>query len=247
MIQLQQEVLNAIEAEQRATPSFLLFVVRQSEREGKVWKVLISPEDSFGKGLDESMEGSAAWWPGPPKGGADVLSVDPENDQINLRYATDEPPVPDQKIWIFPPSYLEALHACWSANTWAEQCQAWLGQAVSNSFDETEVVSSKLFSWLRPQQGKAFQLVGWKVGFLWGPPGTGKTRTLGALLASYLLQFPTKKVLLLSTTNAAVDLALTATDRALEELSKHPAASTASELGTTSSPPTIRAVSTSFR
>ena len=36
---------------------------------------------------------------------------------------------------------------------------------------------------------------------LWGPPGTGKTTTLGVLVAEYLDRHPGAKVLLLSTTN----------------------------------------------
>ena len=48
---------------------------------------------------------------------------------------------------------------------------------------------------------------------VWGPPGTGKTRTLGALLAELLHQG--KRILVTSTTNAAVD-------QALGQLSEHP-------------------------
>jgi hypothetical protein len=49
--------------------------------------------------------------------------------------------------------------------------------------------------------------------FIWGPPGTGKTRTLAALLAELLHQ--DRRILVTSTTNAAVD-------QALEQLAKHP-------------------------
>ena len=49
--------------------------------------------------------------------------------------------------------------------------------------------------------------------FIWGPPGTGKTRTLGALLAELLHQ--DKRILVCSTTNAAVD-------QALDQLAEHP-------------------------
>jgi hypothetical protein len=44
--------------------------------------------------------------------------------------------------------------------------------------------------------------------FLWGPPGTGKTTTLGAAVARWLRQ--NKRVLVVSTSNAAVDVALRA-------------------------------------
>ncbi|HXG11463.1 MAG TPA: AAA domain-containing protein [Gemmataceae bacterium] len=43
---------------------------------------------------------------------------------------------------------------------------------------------------------------------LWGPPGTGKTTTLGAAVARWLRQ--KKRVLVISTSNAAVDVALRA-------------------------------------
>ena len=48
---------------------------------------------------------------------------------------------------------------------------------------------------------------------IWGPPGTGKTRTLAALLTELLHQ--DRRILVTSTTNAAVD-------QALEQLAKHP-------------------------
>ena len=53
--------------------------------------------------------------------------------------------------------------------------------------------------------------------FLYGPPGTGKTTTLGVLLAEYLHLNPRARVLLLSTTNHAVDQATVAVDKALEQ------------------------------
>ena len=53
--------------------------------------------------------------------------------------------------------------------------------------------------------------------FLYGPPGTGKTTTLGVLLAEYLHPNPRARVLLLSTTNHAVDQATVAVDKALEQ------------------------------
>ena len=78
---------------------------------------------------------------------------------------------------------------------------------------------------MRNCQVQAFRLVGWKAGFLWGPPGTGKTTTLGCVLAEYLLEFPNNRILLFSTTNSAVDLALIAVDKALEKIGSREAAS----------------------
>lgn len=52
--------------------------------------------------------------------------------------------------------------------------------------------------------------------FIWGPPGTGKTDTLGYIIANYLKQG--KKVLFASNTNRAVDVGLLSTLHALEEI-----------------------------
>ena len=55
-----------------------------------------------------------------------------------------------------------------------------------------------------------------KVTFIWGPPGTGKTSTLGFIIANYLLH--DKKVLFASNTNRAVDVGLLGVVEALQGL-----------------------------
>lgn len=52
--------------------------------------------------------------------------------------------------------------------------------------------------------------------FIWGPPGTGKTATLGYVIANYLRQ--RKKVLFASNTNRAVDVGLLSTLEAMEQI-----------------------------
>ena len=213
------EIRRGIELELAESAKFLDYHVRAVSREGTVWTIEVDLNLSTRGGLDESLEGSAAWWAGPPKGTADVLSVLPESEQINLRFATAPPPQPGQLIRLYPPRYLEALRDVWSDPLWAERCIRWLTRRLERiEFDRESVVSTRPYPWLRALQAKAFELPAWEVGYLWGPPGTGKTTTLGALLAQYLVQFPSARVLLLSTTNTAVDQALVAVDRALEQL-----------------------------
>ena len=54
------------------------------------------------------------------------------------------------------------------------------------------------------------------VSFVWGPPGTGKTSTLGFIIANYLMHG--KKVLFASNTNRAVDVGLLSVIEAMNEI-----------------------------
>lgn len=216
----QSDILSGISAELDETDKPVDYQVLSSTKEGEIWRIQVDLMREGAKGLDESLEGSAAWWPGPPKGFADVLSVLPEDEQINLRFAKSQPPA-SGLIKIYPPRYLEALQNCWEKKHLAEKCLKWLENIDrENNFDASRVPTTNDFPWLRESQASAFQLLGWKTSFLWGPPGTGKTTTIGAMLAQYLIQFPRSKILLLSTTNSAVDQALVSVDIALAKISK---------------------------
>ena len=56
------------------------------------------------------------------------------------------------------------------------------------------------------------------VSFIWGPPGTGKTTTLGFVIANLMLDG--KKVLFVSNTNRAVDVGMLAVVEALHKIGK---------------------------
>lgn len=215
------DIEKAIVAELEISEESYKFRVEKIERMGQLWSVQINPFQSDTRGLDESFEESKAWWPGKPNGAADVLSIIPEENKIILRYATRIPPGPGETVWIYPPVYLEGLKALWDNRTWAPKCIDWLNAlSENNHFEDARVPLTGPFTKLRVSQVNAFQLLGWRVGFLWGPPGTGKSYTLGRMLAQYLLTFPESRVLLLSTTNNAVDIALVYVDDALREASK---------------------------
>lgn len=212
------DILNGITEEIRSTPDYVDFRVTTYAREGALWRVFISADDRGRNELDESLEGARVWWKGTPPGTAEVLSVIPDTSQINLRYATKTPPESGELIRVYMPQYLEKLADVWSDLDWAARCVDWLTElesrnpkSTSNALDHTE------FPWLRAAQRMAFKLPAWRVSFLHGPPGTGKTRTLGALIAKYLTTFTNERVLLLSTTNVAVDEAITSVDNALRD------------------------------
>jgi DNA replication ATP-dependent helicase Dna2 len=223
----QREIIDALEEELRLGGKPLKLTVSEVKPDGPALFKIFIDSTASSHGLDESLEGAAASWPGPPKGAADVLSVSAEHDQINLRYLSGPPPRKGGQIMLHPPRYLEALRDIWKSPLFAEASLGWLERVTALNYSPLlDVRSVTGFPRLRHRQRQAFGLLDREFGFLWGPPGTGKTYTVGAMLASYLRHRPQARILLLSTTNWAVDIALLSVDRRLEELERtDPAAS----------------------
>ncbi len=219
----------ALNAELSATPEYYDFKVLHSERDGVLWRVTLEPGYVFAEGqrpgvasaqalLDDSLDGASAWWGAPSKGGASVLAVLAEDDQLVLQNASGPPPPAGHLLRLYPTRFLNAVADAWWDTPWAEQALACLPD-LSNPqpLHGGTALTGEPFRWLRPAQRAALALAGHSSGFLWGPPGTGKTTTLGVLLAEYLDRHPHARVLLLSTTNQAVDQATLAVDKALHK------------------------------
>jgi hypothetical protein len=143
----------------------------------------------------------------------------PEEEQLNLRYVTAPLPGEGHRIRIYPPLYLQTLLEVWERPGSAERLLNWWSTIhTGNRQNPAAALDPRDFPWLRARQRQAFDLPSWRTSFLWGPPGTGKTTTVGVLLATFLASHPSKRVLLLSTTNNAVDHALVAVDDALQRM-----------------------------
>nr|WP_221439538.1 AAA domain-containing protein [Roseateles oligotrophus] len=239
------ELRAALDAELAATPEYYDFKVLRSERDGSLWRVTLVPGYVFAEGqrpgqhsaqalLDDSLDGASAWWGAPLKGGASVLAVVPEDEQLVLQNASSPPPGADCLIRLYPTRYLNALADAWWDTPWAERALACLPDlARPQALDTTAPpLSGAPFRWLRSAQRQALSLVEHSSAFLWGPPGTGKTTTLGVLLAEYLDSRPQARVLLLSTTNQAVDLATLAVDKALQKGRREHCRAAVQRLGT---------------
>ncbi|MBK8754665.1 MAG: DUF1566 domain-containing protein [Candidatus Competibacteraceae bacterium] len=219
-----RDIQEAIRAELEETPRYYDFRVQSAQKDGELWRIVIDPSAVFSEGsrvnvvLDDFFEGAAAWWAGPPKGTGDVLAVIAEDEQLILRYATAPPPKVSGLLRLYPPRYLDALLALWNHPQRAKVAyETHVKIRQPRVQPEITPLATQAFPWLRERQAAAFALHTFTDSFLWGPPGTGKTTTLGALLAQYLTEQPQANVLLLSTTNHAVDQALIAVDQALEK------------------------------
>ena len=250
-----QEIPAALEAEMAATPAFYDFRVQHREADGALWRVRLEPGTVFAEGqrpglassqalLDDSLDGASAWWGADPSpgsgssggsssGGASVLAVHPESDELVLHQASSAPPGPGRLIRLYPPRFLPSLLEAWSDPRWAAEALA-LATRLNGPPEHRPGprLTGAPFRWLRAAQRSALGLTDWRCGFLWGPPGTGKTTALGVLLAEFLDTRPQARVLLLSTTNHAVDLATLAVDKALQKGRREALRPTVQRLGT---------------
>jgi len=108
----QEEIIAAIQEERQLAYHPFLFRVDQVQTVGDIHKVVIDPVDDRSS-LDDSLEGGTAWWGTPQKGHANILSVVPEDNLLNLRFVTALPPPPCEKIWVHKPDFLGELLAYW--------------------------------------------------------------------------------------------------------------------------------------
>lgn len=213
------EILSAIEHELERQSQPLRFEVTHVWRESsELWSLFVRSSEDGPGGIDESLEGAAAWWPGQPPGSADVLAVIPSSSQIVLRFVQGTAPSVADKLRIYPPPFLAALLNSWRDVAWSNECLGWHDRTRELQWTTRPAAAVPGGCGLRPGQERAFRLPRFERSYLWGPPGTGKTHALGFLIGAYLRRFQGSRVLLLSTTNIAVDLAITSVDRALTRL-----------------------------
>lgn len=208
------EILDGIEAELEHARRPLRVEIREIRAiDGRVFRLRVDAP----RPLDESLEGARAWWPrsGARGGNAEVLSLLPEQEQLDLWQASAPLPAVGEAVFLYPSLYLEALQRAWRDPAWS---RAAVERSRLAPRPHPLGLEATGFPALRAAQLGAFALLDWRDSFLHGPPGTGKTTTVGALAASLLARRPSARILLLSTTNVAVDEALRSVDRGLVHL-----------------------------
>ncbi|MFC0269603.1 DEAD/DEAH box helicase [Kushneria aurantia] len=217
------QIREAIRVEESAQRSTYIFkVARARHISGRIAVVKVTPDDDRRNSdtLSENLEGANAWWPmeGPHNGEARVLSVFPEDNELHITAVRGDLTDEESRLRIYPPNFIEPVRLLYYDQRYQE-----LGLRILRSLDSRPPQDERSLPnpaplTLRAQQREALKLPYRSHSLLIGPPGTGKTYTLAAILAQFLWHEPEQRVLLISNSNAAVDDALVKVDEALEKL-----------------------------
>ena len=181
--------------------------------------------------IDEALEGVRAKWGDELEAGGLIKLVDSDNDRIVIQVAAGGMPLIGSQVWLFSNDFLGPL-----IDMWAGEMGTLAAKRLRQTKEETEPLQpilplGDLFSDLRERQVKAVQSSAFRCSIIIGPPGTGKTYTIGALGAYLLKRFPKSRILLLGPTNVAVDTALVSIDDWLQRTDKQEIAKKAKRVG----------------
>ena len=189
----------------------------------------LSRDAGPGTSLDENLEGATAWWvEGDSAARGDVYVVDGDKGRVLVRFITGAPPTVGKAIKLYPPDFLTPLIELLELREIKDGIRE-LSRRDSSLFSPAPLAAD--FADLRVRQLEVVGGAGAALTLVNGPPGTGKTYTLGATIANFLIQQPGKRVLLLGPTNAAVDGLLLSADRWLAWLGRRDLAATMKRVG----------------
>lgn len=136
----------------------------------------------------------------------EIVEVDETNGKLFVSVSTPDSPPCTGTFFVRPFEFLTFLHSIFCGTDWMKALAPRLNASCGDVHPRVTAGSTS-------QLPEFEELWNHSWGILWGPPGTGKTHNLGRQVAS-ILNDPTERVLVLSTTNRATDAAALAIGRA---------------------------------
>lgn len=222
-----KNILFALEEEEQINKRFCEYTVTNIVQESiGLYSVTLTQKEGeahpFSRKIqiDEVMEGGNIWWEiNNTPAYAEIFLVFPEEEKIAFRFLKGPAPKVGTVVRIYLPNYIEPLIKCWENNYYVTMVNNWLKDMENYTPNVTEYkINGYYNNWLRVNQKKAFNLLDMKAGLLWGPPGTGKTTTMSAMIAEYIENNPHDSILIVGNTNLAVDTIFTGFDKILDKV-----------------------------
>ena len=149
-----------------------------------------------------------------------------EIDRVEVEWENDF-------VWIKLREQLEILQEQMAGSKREEQNLGLLEQMLDldkGPLSDEQAIQTADFGRFNPSQQQAIKLaMSEPILYIWGPPGTGKTASIGRMVAEYLRQG--KKVLMVSNTNRAVDVSLLSVLQSIKEIGLHQDSTSVSRFG----------------
>jgi DNA replication ATP-dependent helicase Dna2 len=213
--QQQLEIVMAIEQELDSASRLRRFKVISVAFQKSTIGISVVSQPNGGK-LEQTLEGGVASW---GQWASPVVAVSVEDSVIYVLRIDGPSPAAGIVMTVQPPRFLESLRQCWKDEALATECFSWAAHALVGR-DPCPLLLGPSFPELRERQRSAYSLLHYRAGFLWGPPGTGKTRTAASIVADLVTADTDARVLLVAPTNSAVDQLLISVDERLSRSTK---------------------------
>jgi hypothetical protein len=216
-----EEYKSAIEAESTVRHAGIKAVVQDAEPDENNPGCYLLGVKAIGTWDDGSLEEGTVVKDGLSVG--DIVSADAEAGLVTVKGKASDMPCAGDEVFLTPPDYLQKLRefAAGLVDNPERRNEARFLELRETLLACPPIAEVKAPSMAHLREAQRRALAEAEVrdfSFVWGPPGTGKSYTLGHLAAHYRAQG--KRVLLLSNTNAAVDTATFAIDNACVQIGR---------------------------
>lgn len=203
-------IQDAIAMESRSISARVPFTITRVEPKAQSYHLSIHRDNAEQLARYRDATGMG-WSIGAANRYASILDVDEEESKVIIYNAFQGPPQVGDVVFLNRLNFLVDLEALWERPDYSrrfQEIQDELHSGRARNLNNINVKQHLLESHqthLREQQKDYLAKSIYSSSFLWGPPGTGKTFTLGQIITAYTYQNPHSKVLILSHTNTAVD------------------------------------------
>jgi len=214
-------IVAALEIERDVSQKGVGLEVVLAEREDAFLVLKVRPAKGRTRiAVDDGLEGVRTRWGDELEHYGIIKFVDADQDRIIVEANSFTPPQPGTTIWVFPNDFLGPLIEMWSGDMGKLALRR-----LRQSHEDTEPLQTinplpPEFAELRERQVLAVQNFAYRSSIMIGPPGTGKSFTVGAIGAYVLKRFSKSRILVVGPTNVAVDTAILAIDDWLKRIDR---------------------------
>ncbi|PQA78025.1 ATP-binding protein [Rhodoferax sp. TS-BS-61-7] len=220
----QQSVMQAIRSERAVTPNSLTLRMTECKDTQFGCKVRVEAMETDPIStvdallIDERFRDATVDWAG--KTSDKRVTAQFSNDEDNVLYLRGASAFELQQVETLQLNSLDFLTPilkAWTCEIWSEKAMGIYAAMKSTiPVDAVPLAQQSIAARLSPSQQGALGLVNYQLGYLWGPPGTGKTETCAVKVTTYLMAKQEAKVLVVGIANDPLDQVFQRADQLLK-------------------------------